>query len=165
MISVYVGIDPGPTTGIVVVQKTSDSFTILSTRHGTDYPDIWRAFSKGREYAVRAAWTEAGLGMLYFAPSEALEFEVVGVVENFVGSGPRNADITTSIKLCGAAESECRRLSFQLALRSPGSQRAFESAAERLLTQQSCLCSRHTMSALGHILGYLYEIGEYPWQR
>lgn len=128
---IVMGIDPGVTTGIVVFDASKKSILSLQELKGDD----------------------AVLEELHNWPLDVV------VLEDFLGSGMRNAAIVATIKQIGFVRGVVATLSRErpmtVVMQWPQRRLAFETRAKAIVK------GKHVVSAMAHVLAYLDKVGQY----
>lgn len=139
-IRIAAGLDPGVSTGLVLVR----------------YPALWRYHPDSVTIVHTEVVTEYGhiTEFLDLAASQADQYSsrLTVVMEDFVGSGPRNTEIVRSIKMCGHIEGTCEVQGFELVTQTSVQFKPFVREATALLENSKQEFSPHKVSALAHIL-------------
>lgn len=137
------GLDPGVSIGMIIVRYPAEwrfnplDVHILRSSVTTEYTPILDLIEEGEQRA------------------DHLGVRLTVVMEDFVGSGPRNPDVTRSIKMCGWIEGLCETRKLELITQTPLQMGPFERIAAQQLANAHIEYSPHLRSALAHVLCYL----------
>jgi len=125
-------IDPGVTTGVALVQIYDGK--LLETHIITDVHELSRLVQR-----------------------VGLEMSVFGVIEDFVGSGPRTNEAIFVLKLIGRLEAICESVDMPYVLRAPQARIPLVNEAKKRTERGT---SPHIIAAYAHALA-LIEKGLY----
>lgn len=127
---VIIGIDPGITTGVAVLDLRSLQLVEKAqTRDPTEVCTLLDNYTYGKQ-VVRAV-----------------------VIEDFVGSGPRDPNAITTIKYVGGFEMIARSKGYDVQVRAPQQRRPFVSQAKADYGLDTG--EKHIADALAHVLSYI----------
>lgn len=131
----FVGIDPGGTTGVAVIDCKGNLIHSAALKKPLDVTQILDKCAE--RYGSEG-------------------FQVV--IENFIGSGPRSNSMNYTLKLVGFFHLLCEYKGWSNVVQPPQRRKPYLGAARKLLTTSKWADWRrngdHQMDALGHAIGY-----------